>query len=321
MVTKVEVTNTSTSEKVVFDYDDSTFLINDSSIDWGTASAVHNSYEFPNQVGKQILSTNIDEREISIHGYIIPDDFNYYGMTIKQIWQKSLESINEKKMILARLFNPLDMIRLQMGKYYIEGNPNASIAFGKVYSQNNEVVCEFDISLYCNEPMFKYDGTLLTTLSGVEPKFHFPLIFKTEKDSEGNKKELGIIFGIRLGYRVIKADNPGSIEVGAKFILEALGEVKNPSITNTRTGESFKLRRTMEDGEVIIVVTNEGHKKVIGIKDKKEENYFKFWVMGNKYLKLKPGSNLFTYTADDETWNLLDVKIELKPEYFAFPDQ
>lgn len=321
MVTKVVVTNTNIDEKVTFDYDDTTFLINDESIDWGTASAKHNSYEFPNQVGKQVLSTNIDERDISIHGYIIPDDFEYYGMTMNQVWQRSVESINEKKMFLAKIFNPLDVIRLQMGKYYIEGKPNSSIAFGNAYSQNNEVVCEFSVSLYCNEPMFKYDGTLITTLSGVEPKFHFPLIFKTETDLEGNKSEVGIIFGIRLGYRVIMADNPGSIEIGAKFIMEALGEVKNPVISNAKTGESFKLSRIMEEGEKIIVTTNEGHKSVIGIKDRKEENYFKYWVMGNKYLKLKPGSNLFTYTADDETWNLLDVKIELKPEYFAFPDQ
>lgn len=316
MVTRVEVTNMSIKEGVEFDYDDTTYLIDDGSIDWGTAAVNHNTYEFPNQIGKQILSTNIDGRDISITGYIIADDFDRYGLTLKQIWQKSVESINKKKMFLARIFNPLDVLRLKMGNYYIEGKANSSIAFGKTYSQNNEVICEFDIPIYCNEPMFKYDGTIITTLSGVTPKFHFPLVFKKK-----NNVEEGIIFGIRIGYRVIRADNPGSIEVGANFILEAKGEVVNPEIINTETGESFKIAKTMEFGEKIIVTTLEGKKKIVGILSGEEKNYFKYWVMGNKYLKLKPGNNLFTFVADNETWNLLDVKIELKPEYFAFPEQ
>lgn len=316
MVTRVEVTNTNTNEGITLDYDNSTYLINDESINWGTASVTHNSYEFPNQVGKQILSTNIDGRDISITGYIIPDDFDYYGLTLQEIWYKSVQSIELKKMLLARIFNPLDVIRLKMGEYYIEGKPNLSISFGNTYSQNNEVMCEFYVPIFCNEPMFKYDGIIVTTLSGITPKFHFPLIFKTK----GGKEE-GIIFGIRVGYRVIEADNVGSIEIGADFILEALGEVINPEIINTETGESFKIKKKMEYGEKIRVTTSEGHKKVIGIINKEEKNYFKYWTMGNKYLKLKPGKNLFTFSADDETWNLLDVKIEFKPEYFAFPQQ
>lgn len=320
MVTKVEVTNESINEGVILDYDDSTFLIDDGSIDWGTATATHNTYEFPNQIGKEILSTNVETRSISILGYIIPDDFEYYGMTMKQIWEKSVANINEKKMLLARIFNPLDVVKLKMGKYYIEGRASQSIAFGKTYSQNNEVMCEFTVSILCSNPMFKYDEVLTTTLAGVEPRFHFPLVFKTKK-VEGVKTEIGVIFGIRLGYKSIRVSNPGSIEVGAKFILEAQGEVINPVVANSRTGEQFKIAKKMAKDEKIIITTNEGRRSVIGIVEGEEKNYFKYVSMGSKYLMLKPGNNLFTYAADDETWNLLDVRVEVKPEYFAFPEQ
>lgn len=320
MVTKVVVTNTNINESVILDYDDTTFLITDGSIDWGTAAVAHNTYEFPNQVGKQILSTNIDVRDISISGYIISDDFDRYGMTIKEAWKKSEENINRKKMLLARIFNPLDVIRLKMGDYYIEGKPNSSIKFGNNYASNNEVVCEFYVPIFCNEPMFKYDGTIVTPLSETVPKFHFPLIFKTKKVNNVTVEE-GIIMSIRIGYRSINADNPGSIEIGANFILEAIGEVVDPEIVNVETGEKFKISKTLQNGEKVIVTTMEGKKKVVGVINNEEMNYFKYWSMGNKYLKLKPGKNKFSFTAKDGSWNFLDVKIELKPEYYAFPEQ
>lgn len=318
MVRKVIVKNMNTGESVVLDCDDTTYLIDDGSINWGTVAVNHNTYEFPNQVGKNISSTNLDERDISISGYIIPDDFDYYGLTFKEIWDKSLISINEKKMLLARIFNPLDVVRLSVGKYYIEGKPNASISFGDSYSTNNEVMCQFLVPLFCSEPMFKYETTILTSIAGVVPKFHFPLVFK-KNVSTG--KEVGIIFGIVEGFKTIPVFNPGSIEIGVDFIIEALGEVINPKVINVTTGESFVIKKTMETKEKIIVRTYEGKRKVIGVKDSKEYNYFKYWTLDNKYLKIKPGKNLFSYDADDETWNLLDVKIEMRPEYFAFPDQ
>lgn len=318
MVRKVIVTNMSTEESIVLDCDETTYLIDDGSIDWGTASVAHNTYEFPNQIGKQILSTNIDGRDISVSGYIISDDFDYSGLTWNEVWNKSVKSISEKKMLLARIFNPLDVIRFKVGKYYIEGKPNASISFGNVYASNNEVMCEFLIPIHCPEPMFKYETNILTSIAGVEPKFHFPLVFETDKVTH---KEKGIIFGLLQGFKVIPVDNPGSIEIGADFIIEALGEVFNPKVINVTTGESFTINKTMELGEKIIVRTYEGKRKVIGYLNNQELNYFKYWTLDNKFLKIRPGKNLFSYDAKDGSWNLLDIKIEMQPEYFAFPEQ
>lgn len=319
MVRDVVVTNTNTNESIKLDYDNSTFLIDSGTIDWGTASVNHNTYEFPNQIGKNILSTNIDERDISISGYLIADDFEYYGLTFNEIWSKSLENINEKKMLLARIFNPLDVIRLTVGEYYIEGKPNASIQFGSIYSENNEVLCTFLIPLRCANPMFKHIGTFTYVQESVEPKFHFPLIIKPDPKISSEKGI--IIFGIRKGFYSLYVDNLGSIEVGLKFIIESTGLVINPKITNVYTGESFTINKRMENGERIVVTTIEGNKSVKGYVNSEELNYFKYLAFGSKYLKAKPGTNLFSYNAEEGTRVMIDLKIEIDPEYFAFPEQ
>lgn len=316
MISKVTIENLTTNEKIELGVDTEEYLIDESSIDWGTASVTHNSYEYPNQIGKQIVSTNIDTRDISISGYIISNDFDRYGLTFNQIWEKSLKSIEEKKMKLARIFNPLDVIRININDYYIDGNASASISFGKTYSTNNEVMCQFLVPVFCPEPLFKYKANLNTVLSGTQALFHFPLIFKV-KDG----KEEGIMFGIRKSYQIVAVENSGSVEVGADFILQALGTVINPQIENMETGEKFKINKTLEAGEIVIVSTREGNKKVTGIIGTKEENYFKYWSIGSKYLKLKPGKNLFGYTSDEESWKLLDISVEMSPEVYAFPSQ
>lgn len=317
MVTRVNVQNLDTQESIELDTDNAEYLINDGGIDWGTATVTHNSYEYPNQIGKQVISTNIDERNISITGYIVSDDFDSHGMTFEQIWAKTLENIEVKKMKLGRIFNPLHTVRITAGNYYIDGKPSESVAFGKTYPTNNEVMCQFTVPILCSEPLFRYMSTINTVLSGTQAMFHFPLIFKTKPSGE----EEGIIFGIRKSYQIVAVNNNGSVEIGARFILQALGEVINPEIENMLTGEKFKINKTLSAGEIVIVSTQEGDKSVTGVIGTDEENYFKYWGIGSKYLKLKPGVNMFGYTAESETWRLLDITVEFSPEFYAFPAQ
>ena len=312
MVSNFILTNMTTDESIRFGQEpNADFLFQDGGIDWGQASASHNTYTYPGQVGVSISSTNIREREINIIGYAyyIVSPIEREGLTYNEWVMYGYERVLKKKNLLNKLINPEDYIRITIGDYYIEGKPNASIVYGNTEKDNNEFFCKFLISIYCADPMFKKKTVVQTVLSGNTPKFRFPLIFTKAK---------GIVFGIRQKYQLIEIENEGSMNVGAVITFISKGVVSNPAVENLQNGQKLVINKTLQEGEEIVVNTNEGVQKgVTGFVNGESLNYFKYWDFENDWMKFAPGKSLLGYSVSSGNEALLEVRVELNPVKFG----
>lgn len=312
MVSNFTLTNLATEETLRFGQEVGVdFLFQDGGIDWGSAPASHNTYTYPGQIGVSISSTNIREREITISGFAfyVVSNPEREGMTYEEYVKYGYEKILKKKDILNKIINPEDYVRITVGEYYIDGKPDSSVRFGDTEETNNQFFCKFFISIYCENPMFKKKTIMQTMLSGNIPKFHFPLVFTKEK---------GIIFGIRKKYQLIEVENEGSIKIGAIITFKSKGVVANPAIENLQNGQKIVINKTLQEGEEVVINTNDGPEKGIkGFVDGQELNYFKYWDFENNWMKFNPGTSLLGYSVQSENESLLEVYVELNPVKFG----
>lgn len=316
MVKGFIIENQTTKERVTFGqtpkYD---YIYKNDGLDWGYAPATHSTYFYPEQVGEYISVTNITGREITITGYAfyVPTevDLSNYGKFdgIPALVEREML---KKKKVLNGLINPKDFLKITIGNFYLEGKPTRSIQYGNTYQENNEFFCMFVINVYCNNPMFHKVVAPNTVVSGSSPAWHFPLEIP----------DTGFQFSTRTDYLVISVENEGDSTVGGIITLKADGEVKNPSVENIETGESFTIYKTMQRGDVIEVDTRAGsYRGIKGGHGEPTENYFKYWDFDNKWLQFGIGTNLVGYSTENQSELLLTVTVDVKPEKYAVEEQ
>lgn len=314
MITEFTLKNMTSGKEVKFGQTiDCDYLYTSGQIDWGSAPAQHNTYTYPGQTGNSISSTKINSRDITIEGWVS------YVMSAKEISETPIsdrvsygyKKIKERKGVLNEIINPNNVIRITIGNYYIEGNPVASIVYGKEDSDNNFYFCKFMFSLFCANPMFKKVMIAKSVTVGDAPMFHFPWIIPPE----------GYVMGVRNNYAMVIVDNEGDVPVGGKITFKANGEVKNPSVELIPTGETIKIMRTMHYGEIIVINTEDGKNR--GIKGGTEgdmENYFKYWSFENTWFKFPQGSTPMGYKTENQSESLLTVSVDLNPEKFSLEE-
>lgn len=314
MVTSFILENKTTQKQITFGQDiEFDYLFDSDGLDWGSASATHNTYNYLNQVGVSISSTKINERDISIMGYV------YYFLSEDEMsrldrnkWTEyCYERIKEKKEVLSSVVNPSDYVRFIIGNYYIEGKPSSSVKYGSTEDENNVYFCKFLINVYCNNPMFKKNTTTKTVISGSSGLFHFPLVLKPS----------GIPMSSRKNYLLLAVENEGNVAVGGRIILKAKGEILNPSVENIGTGEKITINKTLVEGEEVVINTSDGPLKgVTGYLNGVEKGYFQYWNFENTWFKFQQGTSLIGYSTENSSETLLDVTIELNPEKFNLED-
>lgn len=308
MITRFEVKNITTDDRITFGQDlDCDYLYK--SVDWGSAGATHNTYNYPGQVGVSIYSSKINERDISIIGwvyYVLSED-ERNKINRKEWDEYAYKKIKKKKDILSGVFNPVDVIRITTGGYYIEGKPSASIKYGSEEEDNNIYFCKFSVNLYCNNPMFKKETIVKKALSGDIPAFSFPFVLIPN----------GVVFGTRKDYLTLVVENEGNVAIGGRIILKSKGLVVKPSITNVETGDKIVINKTMEVGEEIIITTTEGVERgIVGNVGGIRENYLKYWDFKNVWLKFQKGTSLIEYATENQAEPQLEVVIEINPEKY-----
>lgn len=310
MITKFEVRNMTTDDRITFGQDTTCdYLYKSDGIDWGNAGAKHNTYNYPGQVGVSIYSSKIEERDISIVGWV------YYilskreqALVARKDWTEyAYKQIKKKKDILSGVFNPIDVLRITTGGYYIEGKPSASIKYGRDESDNNIYFCKFTATIYCNNPMFKKETLVKKTISGDVPAFAFPFVLTDQ----------GFVFGTRKDYLTLVIENEGNVAIGGRIILRARGLVMNPSVSNIETGEKMVINKTMVAGEEIIISTMDGAERgIVGNIGGVKQNYLKYWNFDNTWLKFQKGTSLIEYATENQADNQLEVIIEINPEKY-----
>lgn len=313
MVDNFILKNMETGQSITFGQtSDSDFLFEDGDINWDTVAVKHNTFSFPNQIGVSISSTQINDRDVTINAYAfyIPSDADKvkYGSALKDfIYQKILN----KKNMINKFINPNQGIKIIVGDYYLESVPSKTVKWSTKYKENNTAFCKFQISLYCANPMFKCVSETII-LSGSVPKFKFPLIIP----------EAGFIFGERRNYHISGVLNSGDVPVGATFTIKSDGVVKGLKVENVTTGEYFKIDKTLQDGERIIVNTDSSTlRSVFGYIDGEKINYFKYWDYEGSWIQFPIGQSYITYSLDEGDVQNVDLSLVLNLTKFDVDEE
>lgn len=273
MIESLLLTNTVTLQSILFDRDDSDFVLDE--VDLGVVNGTHHSYKYVNQIGIYINSTTLEQRTVSIKGYVIGDD---YGL------------LEENKNTLNRFINPLQAVDITvLDKYKLTFKPDYSIKYSAPYKDNNEVLCKFLIQGTCPDPLFTTLGEQSAVIGTVK-KFHFPLIIP---------KNVGILMGLRTSSLFLNLNNTGDVATGMIIEFTCTSNVKNPKLINVDTQEFIQIDKTIIPGEKIVVSTISGEKYIRGTLNGVESNYFAYLNYESTWMQLSTGLNTLKYDADD----------------------
>ena len=274
MIESITLKNLVTNQSILIDKTTSDWVLGE--IDLGTVEGSHHSYKYVNQVGVYIDSTSLEERAVSIPGWVIGENF---------------ADMKNNMTVLNRLVNPQHELELTLfDQYVLRFKPDYSIKYATPYEENNEVLCQFLIQGTCADPMFSTKRGILTQIASILPKFHFPLIIPQGK---------GIILGLRQPDLLATIVNDGDIDTGMVIEFSCNTTVVNPSLLHVGTQEFVKINKTITPGETITVSTVSGNKYVRGYHDGQTENYFKYWDWDSTWLQMYRGVNVLKYDADE----------------------
>lgn len=283
MVENIKLINEVTKAELELDMVTTPHYILDK-IDWGQIESTHHSFKYVNQVGVYVTGTSLETRDVTIIGWIIAD---------------TEEQMTERKQMLNSFVNPQQKLRIEYRDYMLEVLPNKTIAYSAVISENNEIMCKFQISSFAPDPLFKQLAQDEVAVASTEALFHFPLMINVI-DNEFPT----IMFGLRQPSLLIDIVNSGAVSTGLRIVFKARGTLVNPSLINAVTQEYFKINKTMTAGEEIEIDTTIGQKKVIGKLNGEEHNYFKYKDFDSTWLQLEVGVNTFRYDADENIGSL-----------------
>lgn len=293
MVEGIKLQNVETRAILTLDMVSTSDYILDS-VDWGSVESIHHSYKYVNQIGVYVTSTSLETRSITIQGWVIAD---------------TEAVMTKRKQMLNRFFNPRQAIDLFYKDYVLRFLPNTSVRYSAIIAENNEIICKFKIEGYCPDPLFSERVENKVLAASTIPKFHFPLILSKNPSPPG-----GMIFGLRQPSLIVVITNSGAVDVGMKIVFKANGTLSGPSLINVNTQKYFKINKTMQAGEEIMINTNIGEKKILGTLNGITSNYFKYRDFDSEWLQLKVGDNLFRYDADENIENL-EVYIYFNNKY------
>lgn len=117
-------------------------------------------------------------------------------------------------------------------------------------------------------------------------------------------EEAGFTADYRVFQQQLAITNTGDMDVGLTLRFTAKGAVKNPRLDNLTTGEYIRVLCDMDQGDVLLVSTVHGKKRVElngkNISQKKDRQ--------SKFFQLRRGVNVLSYDADENVSNLDDVR-------------
>lgn len=186
-----------------------------------------------------------------------------------------------------------------------------------IYCEGYVVVPEIDmyspketvqLSIICPDPYLKDLNDIVTEISNLIGIFTFPFAIEEE----------GIPFSEIKESVTTNIYNSGA-ETGVQIRVNFFGDVTEFSIMNANnTLEKIKFKKsyTFNNGDILIIDTDNSPKKIIVHKsDGTTDNILKH-VEGKPYwLRLKRGNNLFTYTSSANT--NIEVSISFKNKYLG----
>jgi hypothetical protein len=319
MIDEITIVNEDTSLSLTFNkLFGNPYVLDSDGIDWGTIAAKHTKYDNLTGAGVDIINSSLKERTVAITGYVcfvhtIKEIAKIYSVsTMDEINAIRLAEVEAGKKSLSELINPLSVLKIIAGDYYISGKPVASVKWSPKSKENNELISKFTFSIDCPNPMFRQARQISTILSGVEGMFHFPLVIRKSK---------GIQMGKRSQYQLIVLQNKSDVQIGGIITLKALAGVINPKVTNVYTQEKMLINKTLIPNEIVKIDTI--NRTIKGSVDNGATYsiYFKYWDFENDWMSFAAGNSLIGFSADGDTYKSLQVSISIEQEFYSVKEQ
>lgn len=148
--------------------------------------------------------------------------------------------------------------------------------------------CTMQITMHCSQPFWEDVDFVVQQISQLIDLHYFPI-------PEGGLafQTAGVPFGAFDTDLTRDFENAGDVETGMLITIVALGEVTNPQIYNTATGEFIGINDTLQGNEEVLINTIRGQKTIT----KNGVNIIDKIMSGSTFLQIGIGQNEFTINA------------------------
>lgn len=229
-----------------------------------------------NQVGSTVQSATVQARPVTVNGIIVGED----GAARKNALVAAVRPDIPGKLYADGYF--LDV--------YVTATPTVE-ARGKC--------AKFQFSLTAAYPYWQKADKVTKALFGVEKRFKFPWNLSRSYQ-----------FGHLTEAQFVNIVNGGQLPVPFTATFTATGHIRDPKITNVKTGEFMLLTMSMEPGETVVVENTHGKTYVTSSLIGDIRGALDF---DSTLFRLAVGDNVLQAEADPGL-EQLDVQITFAPE-------
>lgn len=236
---------------------------------------------------------------------------------------KSNKNNPENRANVIKFFNPKytgKALITNMGvsrniEYELEG-----WTFASVRNMDNKL--KILVDLLCPDPYMLNVDNYGKNMANISALFAFPWRMLSTRMTSGKldypDKARGMLLGgMTMGYRTLYKEvvlaNDGDVPTGVQIQFVATrGPVTNPKITNTGTGQYMRVNVAMQQGDILLIDTNDRHQVITlnGV------NYYQHIDRKSEPFKLAVGDSYLEYDADENYTNL-DVNLFYTPKYLG----
>lgn len=187
----------------------------------------------------------------------------------------------------------------------------------KIWSKQEGV----DIDILCPNPYFKDAKADEVNFMEQIDHWHFdsfePRIYIPDESLDyPPREETFPIFPISeiIIVKERDIDNNSNVDVGMEFKIHAYGQVVNPGIMNSTSGEMFRLLYTMTKDEEITIVTRDAE---YSVESNKNGNILQYVDLAmNDWIKAYPGRNhIGIFCDNDNGIENMNLIITIRPIY------
>lgn len=302
MIKQLEIQNINTNETIHLGVDGSFIL---DKVDWDAPSVSLDSYRVPFQIGTSFLGVTVGTRKPMIIGYVVADmkGIDVLGMNWNDYYEKQEQLIEEQKQKLDKLISINQWIIIKANGYNLKAKPTQPPKYSNNYTENNEVMCYFELQFECFDPMF-YSETKYIELATVNKMFYFPLEIPEES---------GVVFGEIQKRKNVLVENDSDVDCGCIIKVKANGGiVTNPRIYNANLGEYIEFNGlTLEQNDVLTIITEIGQEDAIVHRNETsiDERVISKMIKGSKFIQIKQGTNYYAYEVESGE-SAIEVVIE-----------
>lgn len=276
----------------------------------------------------KVTGLESSELELSTSDNALVDGASVDGKKIKprpihiEASFKSNKNNPENRARVIQFFNPKYTGRaliINMGvsrniEYELEG-----WTFGTAQNMDNKL--RILVDLICPDPYMLSVDNFGKNMANISPLFAFPwrvLATRATGKLDYPPKARGLMLGgMTMGYRTLHKEvvlsNDGDVPTGVQIqFIATRGSVTNPKITNTGTGQFMRVKVVMQQGDILLIDTNDRHQVITlnGV------NCYQRIDRQSEPFQLAVGDNYLEYDADGNYTNL-DVNLFYTPKYLG----